>query len=109
MTSPWDELKALAERIDVKRIAALAKSVDLVKWIGVLTQLEPEELAQNETIRKHENAQASAEKERPNAQLDFEQARDLVQRLPAIRTQSRNRHIISSHNKVPEEGFEPPT
>ncbi len=39
------DLRALAERIDLKRIAALAKHVDLAKLIGIFSELEPEDLA----------------------------------------------------------------
>ena len=45
MTNPLADLKALAERIDLKRIGALAKRVDLVKLIGILVELEPDDLA----------------------------------------------------------------
>jgi glutaryl-CoA dehydrogenase len=45
MTNPLTELKALADRIDWRRIAQLAKRVDLGKLIGVLAELEPEDLA----------------------------------------------------------------
>jgi glutaryl-CoA dehydrogenase len=39
------DLRALAERIDLKRIAALARHVDLAKLIGIFSELEPEDLA----------------------------------------------------------------
>jgi glutaryl-CoA dehydrogenase len=42
---PLADLKALVERLDLKRIAALAKRVDLPKLIGVFSELEPEDLA----------------------------------------------------------------
>jgi glutaryl-CoA dehydrogenase len=45
MTNPLTELRALADRIDFKRIAALAKRVDLAKLVGILAELEPEDLA----------------------------------------------------------------
>jgi glutaryl-CoA dehydrogenase len=45
MTNPFAELKALAERIDFKRIAAIAKHVDLAKLVGIFAELEPEDLA----------------------------------------------------------------
>jgi glutaryl-CoA dehydrogenase len=45
MTNPLAELKALAERIDFKRIAAIAKHVDLAKLVGIFAELEPEDLA----------------------------------------------------------------
>ena len=45
MTHPLTELKALAERIDFKRIAALARRVDLAKLVGIFAELEPEDLA----------------------------------------------------------------
>jgi glutaryl-CoA dehydrogenase len=44
MTNALTELKALADRIDWKRIGQLAKRVDLGKLIGVLAELEPEDL-----------------------------------------------------------------
>ena len=45
MTNPLTDLKALADRIDLKRIAALARHVDLAKLVGILAQLEPQDLA----------------------------------------------------------------
>ncbi|HEX3772041.1 MAG TPA: acyl-CoA dehydrogenase family protein, partial [Polyangiaceae bacterium] len=45
MTNPLADLKSLVERIDLKRIATIAKHVDLPKLIGVFAQLEPEDLA----------------------------------------------------------------
>jgi glutaryl-CoA dehydrogenase len=39
------DLRTLAERIDLKRIAALARHVDLAKLIGIFSELEPEDLA----------------------------------------------------------------
>lgn len=45
MTNPLTDLKALAERIDFKRIAAIAKRVDLAKLVGIFAALEPEDLA----------------------------------------------------------------
>ncbi len=45
MTNPLAELKALAERIDLKRIAALARRVDLAKLVAIFAELEPEDLA----------------------------------------------------------------
>jgi glutaryl-CoA dehydrogenase len=45
MTNPLADLKSLVERVDLKRIAAIAKHVDLPKLIGIFSQLEPEDLA----------------------------------------------------------------
>jgi glutaryl-CoA dehydrogenase len=45
MSNPFSDLKALAQNLDLKRIGELAKKVDLVKVIGLLTQLEPSDLA----------------------------------------------------------------
>src|SRR3984957_16729040 len=45
MTNPLAELKALAERIDLKRIAALARRVDLAKLVAIFAEHEPEDLA----------------------------------------------------------------
>ncbi|HEY5146707.1 MAG TPA: acyl-CoA dehydrogenase family protein [Polyangiaceae bacterium] len=39
------DLRSLAGRLDLKRIAALAKHVDLAKLIGIFSELEPEDLA----------------------------------------------------------------
>ena len=41
----FTDLKKLVEQLDLKRIAHLAHEVDLVKAIGLLSQLEPEDLA----------------------------------------------------------------
>lgn len=45
MSNPFSDLKALVEKLDLKRIGELAKKVDLVKVIGLLTELEPMDLA----------------------------------------------------------------
>jgi glutaryl-CoA dehydrogenase len=45
MSNPLSDLKALVDRIDLKRIAAIAKQVDLAKLVDVFAQLEPEDLA----------------------------------------------------------------
>ena len=45
MANPFSDLKSLVEGLDLKRIAELAKKVDLVKVIGLLSQLEPSDLA----------------------------------------------------------------
>ena len=45
MTGSFSELKALVDKLDLKRIASLASRVDLGRLVGVLTQLEPEDLA----------------------------------------------------------------
>ncbi|MGH7330945.1 MAG: acyl-CoA dehydrogenase family protein, partial [Polyangiaceae bacterium] len=39
------DLKSLVEKFDLGRIAELAKKVDLVKVVGLLSQLEPSDLA----------------------------------------------------------------
>lgn len=45
MSNPFSDLKSLVENLDLKRIGELAKKVDLVKVVGLLTQLEPMDLA----------------------------------------------------------------
>jgi glutaryl-CoA dehydrogenase len=45
MTNPLSELRSLVEHLDLKRIAALARQVDIGKLLQVLSQLEPEDLA----------------------------------------------------------------
>jgi glutaryl-CoA dehydrogenase len=45
MNNAWMELRSLAEHFDWKRIGQLAKRVDLARLVGVLVQLEPEDLA----------------------------------------------------------------
>jgi alkylation response protein AidB-like acyl-CoA dehydrogenase len=45
MTNAWTELRSLADRFDWRRIGQLAKRVDLARLVGVLVQLEPEDLA----------------------------------------------------------------
>jgi glutaryl-CoA dehydrogenase len=45
MSNPLADLKALVERIDLKRVAAIAKRVDLAKLVAIFAELEPEDLA----------------------------------------------------------------
>jgi glutaryl-CoA dehydrogenase len=45
MTNPLSELKSLVEHLDLKRIATLARRVDLGGLVRLLSDLEPEDLA----------------------------------------------------------------
>ena len=45
MANPFEDLRALADKIDLKRITSLARHVDLVKLISIFSELEPADLA----------------------------------------------------------------
>jgi glutaryl-CoA dehydrogenase len=45
MASPLNELRTLVDRFDLKRIAALAREIDVVKLVGILAELQPADLA----------------------------------------------------------------
>ena len=44
MSNPFSDLKSLVDKFDLKRIRELAKKVDLVKIVGLLTQADSEAL-----------------------------------------------------------------
>ena len=45
MSNPFGELKALFEHLDLKKIASLARKIDLGQLAGLLLELTPEDLA----------------------------------------------------------------
>jgi glutaryl-CoA dehydrogenase len=63
----FSDLKKLVEKLDLSKISALAHEVDLGKLIGLLTQMEPQDLAHLATVIKERNNKGPL----PEAKGDF--------------------------------------